>query len=194
MSDLLLRLQVNAAIREDCLTQTSVPGAGCQQLLVSCNAVPNPQHPGDRRRLQGFRGNDTTATFTDMSAFRPAVLSVLFLVANLVAAPWLRAEAGHCESVAVVAPGQGQDAPQLLLTSTTQGAVSPDHGCPRCPARSCGNMNGCSVASAAALDLIAARDRIPAAPRADMPESDLPPSSRSHCPPTPPPLVALSLA
>jgi hypothetical protein len=124
---------------------------------------------------------------------RRIAVALLTFVGLVVAAAPLRADEEHCARpvATVVAPmhAHGQAAP-----APSGDALTTDHGCPDCPASSCGAMHGCSAASQASPEVVATRvGRLPDG-RVASSAADVVPASVSHAPPTPPPLVALSPA
>ena len=128
-----------------------------------------------------------------MTRISRAFVAVLTFVGLVVAAAPLRADEEHCArpATAVQAPVHAHG---HAAVTPSGNALSTEHGCPACPANSCGTMHGCSATLQVSPEVMMVR----AAP---LPDRDVPPSatdailaSVSHAPPTPPPLVALSPA
>ena len=114
----------------------------------------------------------------------------------VVAAAPLRADEGHCArpAVAVVAPHAHGPAHAGAAFAPARASVSGDHGCPACPARSCGTMHGCSAAPQVAPEIVIAHPLALPAHRATPFHAETVPVSVTHSPPTPPPLAAPRIA
>ncbi|HEX5819139.1 MAG TPA: hypothetical protein VFY20_09685 [Gemmatimonadales bacterium] len=128
-----------------------------------------------------------------MTRISRAVVALLTLVGFVVAVAPLQADEGHCAGPAIAVQATVHAHGHVALESSAD-ALTTNHGCPACPASSCGAMHGCSATAQVSPEVVVARaarlpdGRVPAS------ATDAVPASITHAPPTPPPLVLLSPA
>jgi hypothetical protein len=128
-----------------------------------------------------------------MNRVSRGVVAMLVLIGLAAAVAPLSADEAHCARPTLTMPAQVHQH-GVAAVAVTGRTLLPGHGCPACPAKSCGAMHGCPVTPQLSPEFVQLRIALLPDRRTALTDTHVIPASVSHAPPTPPPLVALSPA